>query len=198
MTKMNKTLTLNRWHKVLDRLNQAVTEATSLAQKRIMGTNFNVLTKQAHKAEDVEQLRQESLESLKLAETLLLDIETIRSAIGVANVQHEITQKLTQVEISSRLFNLYKLFENVNDGKIDFAVFSGVQPVTENAGRMLNSANSYGIKVLSDKDVAHLKEKAASYKKRQSGFSDIVADLNRLKLSIEISKEAVEAAALAD
>lgn len=198
MAKVNKTLTLNRWHKVVDRLNQAVTEATSIAQKKIMGTSFNVLTKQANRVEDVARLRQEGLDALHRAEMLLLDIAAIRSAIGAANVQHEITQKLAQVEISNRIFNLYKIFENANDGKIDFSVFWTVQPVTEATGRLVGNANSYNIKVLGDSDLEALKAKADYYKKNLSGISDEVADLNRMKLSVDISEAAVEAAALSD
>lgn len=198
-TKVNKTLTLNRWHKVVDRLNQAVTEATATAQKKLLCVNYNVMTKQAYSHEEVLAYRNDGLAALARAETLLLDIANIRVAVGVANVQHEISQKLAKADLFARIQNMLKAYDSANDGKIDFAVFETVSPVTDaGAGRLLSNVNSYGIKVLNDADVLSFKDKANAYKKQLTALSDEVSDLNRMKVSIELSEEAVQAAALAD
>lgn len=200
MTTQTVSLTLTRWHKVVERLNASITEAVEVANKRLMQTTFNVLTKQAYTAQALADIRQEGLNALRLADTLLADVARIRAAVGEANVTHRITQKLSEMDVATRQMNLYKSFLNAREGKIDFDTFSTVEVQPSSNGHSLcgSDQNAFGMAVINSVDMEEIKAKAAEYKRLAARLSDEVADANRTKVSIELSKEALDAASLSE
>lgn len=200
MTTQTVSFTLTRWHKVVERLNASITEAVEVANKRLTQTSFNVLTKQAYTAQTVADLRQEGLNALRLADTLLADVARIRAAVGEANATHRITQKLSEMDVATRQMNLYKPFLNAREGKIDFDAFSAVEAQPASNGRSLygSDQNAFGIAVVNVVDMEEIKAKVAAYKRLAARLSDEVADANRTKVGIELSKEALDAASLSE
>jgi hypothetical protein len=203
MTTQTVSYTLTRWHKVVERLNAAITEAVETANKRLTQTTFNVQTKHAYSQATADAARQEGLNALQLADTLLADVARIRAAVGEANVTHRITQKLSEMDVATRQMNLFKPFLNASEGKINYETFAAIEgtSVASNSRNSLyggSDQNQFGIAVLNAADVVHIKGKVAHYKRLAARLSDEVADANRTKVGIELSQAALEAASLSD
>lgn len=193
MKKVSHTMT--RWHKIATRINAAVAESVESANKKLTQSKFNLLTKAAYSIVSVEALRREGMNDLRLADKLLADLSKVKSVIGQKNVEIGVTQKLSEMDIATRQMNMYKLFLSGNEDKVTFNVFSSVN-VADLPKSVYGSDSEYAIAIMSDEDLAEVKEKVAMYKKLASKLSDEVADLNRTSVEIEISEEAIEAASL--
>ena len=186
---------MTRWHKIATRINAAVAESVESANKKLTQSKFNLLTKAAYSIVSVEALRREGMNDLRLADKLLADLSKVKSVIGQKNVEIGVTQKLSEMDIATRQMNMYKLFLSGNEDKVTFNVFSSVN-VADLPKSVYGSDSEYAIAIMSDEDLAEVKEKVAMYKKLASKLSDEVADLNRTSVEIEISEEAIEAASL--
>ena len=178
---------MTRWHKIATRINAAVAESVESANKKLTQSKFNLLTKAAYSIVSVEALRREGMNDLRLADKLLADLSKVKSVIG--------QKKLSEMDIATRQMNMYKLFLSGNEDKVTFNVFSSVN-VADLPKSVYGSDSEYAIAIMSDEDLAEVKEKVAMYKKLASKLSDEVADLNRTSVEIEISEEAIEAASL--
>jgi uncharacterized protein YdaT len=198
-TLVQKSFSMTRWHKVVERLQQSIAEATAVAQQHFNSTTFNAQTKQAYTALKVLKSRDEGLAAVNKASQLFEDIARIRIAVGTANVSRGITAKLSEIEIATRQSSLYKTFVLANDGKIDFSVFADVDVVSGSGRDLFNAtSNQHGICVATDDDISRFKAEMAKHKRQATRLSDEVAELNRAPLAIGLSTLAIEAAALED
>lgn len=188
--------TMTRWHKIAARINAAVAEAVEAANKKLTQVKCSTTTKAAYTEESIGVMRTAGLGELALADKLLTDLSKIKSVIGQKNVEIGVTQKLSEADVATRQMNLYKNFLSANDEKISFAAFQVAGSTDASKSIYGHDSNSHGIAVLSEKDLAEIKGKMDMYKKMASKLSDEVADLNRTKVVIEISDEAMAAASL--
>ena len=200
MSKISKSFTLTRWHKIVERLNGAIGELSQTAKKRLAENSFDVKTRSIYTEEKVSKMAKEGLEALTKAQELLKDVTLIRQNLAEENVRSGVSSRLSEIDTLQREASLIRSMVTGVEDKLSLKDFLTLDPQDfnqNNASSLIRgNASAFGVTVISEHETETLKQRLASIKKRISNLSDEVADANRGKISIDLSKEAIEAADL--
>lgn len=185
---MKHTLSLTRWHKVVDRLSRVLSEESNKIKK-----TFNSTKVTAYLGENqIQQLLAEtesSLQKMELVYKLQETIAAIRSGLGDANCRHGISAKLAQLECVNRKVGFLSdildkqerswvaidELENVPSGRF----------VEHNYGR----ATQIEIRMLSPENLLALVEQRETLRAESFALADQVADLNRATMAFDLDED---------
>jgi hypothetical protein len=182
---MKESLTLTRWHKVIERLNSAANELIAKAEQQLLGMTIDISAKAAIPGSVVELRSQRGMQMLEEADLLLKDVSAIRVALSEANTKVGITGKLAMMDVAARQAKMWKTFSQNDDTKMSYEMFALIDPASQRTGY---GQGVYRIAVLSEAEVDAAQVKYEMYKRQATVLSDEIADANREKLTIDISE----------
>lgn len=197
---MKHTLTLTRWHKVVERINAALKERDA----RVVAA-FTAATISPWNKEGVEQkaagIAERSKADLALIEQGSAAVAAIRSALAHRNAELGIAARLAEVEAANRRIALYRAV--LDKQSVDMVQPEHVRHVPAHA--VPESEPSWGrrdapritLQVAGEALLAELAVKLAREQARSHALLDQIADLNREKLELDIAPELHEIAGLA-
>ena len=197
---MKHTLTLTRWHKVVERINVALKERDA----RVVA-GFTAVTISPWNKEGVEQkaagIAERSKADLALVEQGSAAVAAIRSMLARRNAELGIAARLAEVEASNRRIALYRAV--LDKQSVDMVQPEHMRHVPARA--MPEGESSWGrreapritLQVADGALLAELAVKLVREQARGHAFLDEIADLNRDKLELDIAPELHEIAGLA-
>jgi len=197
---MKHTLTLTRWHKVVERINAALKERDA----RVVAA-FTAATISPWNKEGIEQkaagIAERSKADLALVEQGGAAVAAIRSALARRNAELGIAARLAEVEAANRRIALYRAV--LEKQSVDMVQPEHLRHVPAHA--VPESEPSWGrreapritLQVADGALLAGLAVKLAREQARSHALLDEIADLNREKLELDIAPELHEIAGLA-
>ena len=197
---MKHSLTLTRWHKVVERINAALKERDA----RVVGA-FTAATISPWNKEGVEQkaadMAARAKGDLAVVEEGTAAVAAIRSALAHRNAEIGIAARLAEVEAANRRIALYRAV--LEKQSVDMVQPEHVRHVPALA--VPESELSWGrreppritLQVADAALLAELTSKLAREQARSHALLDEIADLNREKLELDIAPELHEIAGLA-
>lgn len=197
---MNYSLTLSRWHKVVERLNAALKEREARAVIAFTAAAISPWNK-----EGVEQkaagIAARAKADLALVEQASAAVAAIRSALAARNAALGIAARLAEVEAANRRIALYRAV--LEKQTVDMVQPEHVRHVP--AVAVADTEPAWGRReppriTLQVADAAYLAELAAKLAREQArthALLDEIADLNREKLELAVAPELIEIAGLA-
>jgi hypothetical protein len=196
---MKYMLTLSRWHKVAERINNAVKERENTVKAAFNSTVISPWNKDGVEEKALNIVRRAS-EDLKLIEIGTATVAAIRSALALQNAQSGISARLSEAEAANRRATLYKA---VIDGqKSDMVRPQAVRDLpdlageAEDLGYLRRGAPVVTLQTADSEVIGSLRKKLEREQVRANRLLDEVADLNREKLEIDIPQEVITIAGL--
>lgn len=196
---MKFTLTLTRWHKVVERINAAlrVREERSLAA--LTATTISPWNKEGieEKARDIAGQARADLALIELATAA---VAGIRAALAGRNTDLGISARLAEAEAANRRARLYR--ELLDKQRADMVRPEDMRhvPATIPADDTIWPRRSGSVVTLAIADKALLDElraKLAREQGRAHALLDAIADANRERLELELPDGLLEVAGLA-
>ena len=197
---MKLSLTLNRWHKVAERINAAVKEREAKVKDAFVATTISPWNKQGVE-EKAAAIVARAADDLAILEIGTGAVARIRAALAIRNAQLGISEKLAEAEAAKRRAALYRA---VIDGqKPDMVLPEAVRALPDLAGD--SDAFSYGrrmtatvtLQTADQATIDELRGKLADEVGLATRLLDDVADLNRDKLEIDLPQQVLGIAGLA-
>jgi hypothetical protein len=193
------TLSLTRWHKVAERLTRAYTQLTEAAQTVLTGTKVTGYLGTTQ----VERLRgqaAEHLEGLRHAFRLQDALVGIRRAIGEANARTGVNAELAEHDaLARRQRFLERLLAAQTPQMIALEELDKLPapqlPPTQNRYFSETEA-ALPVRTLDAPSEAALRAEVEELRTRAYALADHINDLNRERLTLELSEEAAQAAGL--
>lgn len=181
-------LTLRRAHAVAKRLEAHIAELSSQATK--LGES---VTLQGYAEGQIGRLRENGAKVMKLLDDQSLAIAAlaaIRDAVGRANTEHGINERLARFNANKKLLACLDDLvegqeENVRGSLLRLDEIKGYQPVGQGES-LSRTANSVRVSVFSDEHVADLRKRQQSLKRANAVLEDEIAELNGRKVTVEI------------
>jgi hypothetical protein len=190
------TLSLSRWHKVAERLARNYTELTQAVRNTLTNTQVSGFLGEAQVGR-LHQLASHQVANLDKAFEVQDALAKIRQAIGDANVRVGVSKDLAEYDALSRR---QKLLETILAAQTSEMVgFDDLpqlpkQIVTED--RYDRSKGTVRVCMLNGDALAKLKGDAESLRARVYGLADRISDLNRERLTIDLTEEIAQVAGL--
>ena len=197
---MKFSLTLNRWHKVAERINAAVKEREARVKDAFVATTISPWNKLGIEEKSAAIVAR-AADDLALAEIGTGAVARIRAALAIRNAQLGISEKLAEAEAAKRRAALYRA---VIDGqKPDMVRPGAVHALPDLAGE--SEVFGYGrrmtatvtLQTADQSTIDELRAKHADEVGLATRLLDEVADLNRDKLEIELPEQVLGIAGLA-
>lgn len=197
---MKFSLTLNRWHKVAERINTAVKEREAGVKVAFVATTISPWNKQGVE-EKAAAIVARAVNDLAIAEIGTGAVARIRAALAIRNAQLGVSEKLAEAEAANRRAALYRA---VIDGqKPDMVRPDAVHSLPDLAGdaevfgygRRMTAAVT--LQTADEATIDELRAKHADEVGLATRLLDEVADLNRDKLEIDLPQQVLGIAGLA-
>src|SRR5437762_1802674 len=197
---MKHTLTLTRWHKIVERINAALKERDA----RVVAA-FTAATISPWNKEGVEQkaadMAARAKADLALIEEGTAAVAAIRSALAHRNAEIGIAARLAEVEAANRRIALYRaVLEKQSVDMVQPEHLRHVPALVVPEGELSWGRREPPRITLQVADAALLAElttKLAREQARSHALLDEIADLNREKLELDLAPELHEIAGLA-
>jgi len=195
---MKFTLTLSRWHKVVERVNAASKECEARVKAAFTDTTISSWNKDGveEKAADIAR---RAAQDLMLVEAGTRAVEIIRATLAIRNAELGIAGRLAQVEGSNRRASLYKAV--IEGQKADMVRAQSVHNLPEQVSQSdwLSRRSALVVTLqTADRDLLEdLREKFALEQALAVRALDEIADLNRERIEIEVPEEVIGIARLA-
>jgi hypothetical protein len=197
---MKHTLTLSRWHKVVERINAALKEREANAKAAFTATSVSPWNKEGVEEKAAEIARRAAAD-VALFEVGTQAVAAIRAALAMRNAELGISEKLAQAEAANRRATLFKAI--VDGQKADMVRPESVRALpgelvgeTESWGFARRSALTVTLQTADTPFLDSLRERLAREQARATRLLDEVADLNRERLEIDVANEVAAVAAL--
>lgn len=198
---MKYTLTLSRWHKVVERINAALKERESNVKKTFTAITISPWNKEGIE-EKVTAIARRAAEDLALIETGVRAVAQVRAALAIRNSELGIAARLAEAEAANRSAALYKSVIEGQDADMVRPESVRGLPVAlvgenDSLGFGRRASSTVTLQTADATFVESLREKLAREQARATRLLDEVADLNRDKLEIDVSQEILQIAGLA-
>lgn len=189
-------LTLTRWHKVAERLQQELTRQTTEVEGAYSRNRFDPALKQGLNVQKLVEGARASIEqALALNTRLLTAIATIRTELAKSNAKLGVAERLSTIDSLSKQAKLLEtVLAHERDRTVHHEDFLKLEPAAE--------ASAYGqrttvaVKVLADDRIKALQDEATAKRRRVHGLTDEINDINRSILSIELEDDLAAIAGL--
>lgn len=192
----NYTLSLSRWHKVAERLSRTYTELTQSARNTFNNTQVSGYLGVAQ-VDRLKTLAATSLADMHRAFAIQDAIASIRQSIGDANASTGVARELAQHDALSRR---HKFLESILAAQgsemvgLDEMPSLPSQVLTED--RYDRSRGQIRVRLLSPEDRSEMKREAEALLAQVYSLADRISDLNRERISLDLSDEIVAVAGL--
>ena len=194
-TEKTYSLTLNRWHKVAERL----TMETDLLQERItniysstrigLATRFGV-------AERLYLLSEQAQENLEQLPTLWLSIGNIRKAIATANARIGVTARITEADILQRKIRFLRaILDEQSANMVPPDKLDTIKDAPVGSGGW---ASDIEVRMLDSVTHKRLAGDLTQAMRVRNALLDHVADLNKERVELSLPIEVAEIAGLTE
>ena len=199
---MKIEVTLTRAHKIIERLNE---DAGVLAQKiqslgyiRAKPTTSGLFDKAATQLTELQASR-------SMCDELIVLVADIKIALAKANVAFGVSAKLTEVDMLNRMLSVSKFLSTpetnsitLDDVQVTQARVAALQEKKELTPIDQQYLNAAEMQKIIQVGVAYeaIQEGNATLKKKIRRLTDEISDLNRNKITIEISEDLAKAVGL--
>lgn len=190
MTTKKITNTLNRWHKIAERIKVAAAEIKARNEEALdAGRNLDDETFAVSKARMEANAERAVTEGNELRTALHTTLFDIRRAVARANVQHEVTDLLNYQEQNKQDITYYEgqlahLNEAVTVAEYEEMAKIRARTTSKNGYHSSLHAN---VTFLRPERIAHLRDTLAALVRERNGLADRLADANASKITLNVS-----------
>lgn len=190
------TLSLARWHKVAERLARNYAELTRSALTTFTNTTINGFLGDTQIARLKEQTTQQ-LDGLRHAFTLQDALASIRQALGEANAAAGISRQLAEFDaLSRRQKCLETILAGQSSDMVSFDEMSQLPNQIVSEDRYERQKGSVRVRMLDAEMVKTLQAEAEALRAKVYALADRINDMNRERVTLELSEEIATAAGL--
>jgi len=181
------TLNLSRWHKVTERLNEALMRDSQLADRTFTSTRVSSWN-QGKVAEYLYLQKSEAEEALNRHSEILKAIGSIRRSLGEKNAQLGISQLITDAELINRRI---KLLERILGGQEADMVGADdlLRLSQEHMSREKQASYTVTVRLLDTGEREALRNELARLRSAHHAMLDQASDLNREKVTLTLGNE---------
>lgn len=190
------TMSLSRWHKVAERLARSYAELTQAARNALTNTQVGGFLGEAQ-VDRLQALAGQQMSNLNRAFEVQDALARIRQAVGDANARIGVSKDLADYDALSRR---QKMLETILAAQTsDMVSFEEMpqlpkQIITED--RFDRSKGTVRVRMLDGDSLAGIKGEVESLRARVYGLADRISDLNRERLTIDLTEEIAQVAGL--
>ncbi len=194
-TEKTYSLTLNRWHKVAERL----TMEADLLQERIIniysGTRIGLATRFGV-AERLYLLSEQAQENLEQLPALWLSIGNIRKAIAAANARIGVTARITEADILQRKIRFLRaVLDEQSANMVPPDKLDTIKDAPVGSGGW---ASDIEVRMLGPETQKQLAGDLTQATRVRNALLDHVADLNKERIELSLPIEVAEIAGLTE
>lgn len=192
---MKHTLSLSRWHKVVERLNAHAKTLSAAVRSAYVDTNIQSFLGDEQVAQ-LNEVAEKADKSLNQFLEITKVISVVRSTLGKQNVEHGVNALVAEQEHLSRDISLLK---QLLDGQSMDMV--AVDKLESNKALSDTTANRYGysavkVRLLPKERKTELEVLLAESQSRVHALSDELSDINKVTVSIEVPNDISKIAGL--
>ena len=197
---MKYSLTLSRWHKVVERINAAVKERETSVKTAFTATTISTWNKQGIEEKAAEMLSR-AARDICLIEVSVETIARIRTALAIRNAKLGISRKLAEAEAANRRASLYRaIIEGQRPDMVRAEHVSSLPPLAGDSepfgfGRRVGGAIT--LELVDLPLLEEYRENLTDAMVRATTLLDEVAELNREKIELDLPEEIHQIAGLA-
>jgi len=190
------TLSISRWHKVAERLSRAYTQLTQNARNTFISTKVGGYLGEPQIAR-LRELAQSEVEHLFQAFEIQDSLIQLRQAIGDTNARTGVSTLLAEYDA---LLRRHKLLDTIlnsqasNMVSLNELAMLPSQVMTD--GFYERSRSSVVVKVLDAETEARFSQEAETLLAKVYALADQISDLNRERLTFEVSDAIAKVAGL--
>jgi hypothetical protein len=190
------TLSINRWHKVAERLSKAYTELSQSARNTYVNTQIAGYLGESQ----VERLResaqsemQKLFRSFEIQDALI----DLRRAIGEVNAKNGVALELAQYDALMRRHKLLEII--LNSQTSDMVSLNEIAMLPNQImgdGLYERSRSKIKVKVLENEHEDRLRKEAETLLAKAYALADRINDLNQERMTLELPEEMASVAGL--
>lgn len=185
MTNKTYTCTLTRWHKVAERLGKEYNELSKAARQVLTKTVVNEYLGE-HQERRLEQFRDDSLEKLERAMQIQEIIQRIRQALGDANQSSGVSRELAEYEVLVKRANLLNEITEPGIERVTIGELKLVKNPNRSEDYHDRGKVKISVELLEGEALAELRKRAEKTTAAMYAKADLIADLNRTNLALEL------------
>jgi hypothetical protein len=191
------TLPLTRWHKVAERLSRAYGELTQAAHRFLAETKVTGYLGE-QQVERLQAQGAEQLEALQRAFRLQEEQVGVRRAIGEANARTGINAELAEHDaLARRLKFLEALLAAQSSQMVGLDELEKLPGPQLPQGQFFSESDrTLAVQTLAPAAEADLRQEVEALRARVYALADRINDLNRERLTLELSEDAARVAGL--
>ena len=195
--KQTYTLTLNRWHKVAERLAREYGESVSESRSTLTQTAISAYLGEEQE-EFLQTQTQTALANLDRAFQIQDAVAHVRHLVGDANVREGVSAKLAEFDkLNRRVKALSEVVESQSSDMVSVTQLRSIPKDYVADGASYDSKRPrIKVRMLDTQALQRLADQLSNARKAAYALSDEVSDLNKAKLSIELETEVASAAGL--
>ena len=193
-------MTLNRWHKVAERIGAAVRERETRVKEALVATTISSWNKEGIE-EKAAAIATRAADDLAMIELGTGAVARIRATLAIRNAQLGVSERLAEAEAAKRRAALYR---TVLEGqKADMvrpkavASLPGFAGDPEPFGFGRRAGATVTLQTADDAVLDELRGKLADEEALATRLLDEVADFNRDKVEIDLAEKVLRIAGLA-
>ena len=190
------TLSINRWHKVAERLSKAYTELSQSARNTYTNTQIAGFLGESQ----VERLRESAdseMQKLFRAFEIQDALIDLRRAIGEVNAKNGVSLELAQYDALMRRHKLLEIILNAQTS--DMVSLSEIAMLPNQImgdGLYERSRSKIKVKVLENEHETRLRKEAEALLAKAYALADRINDLNQERMTLELPEEMASVAGL--
>ncbi len=185
------SLNLSRWHRVVERLNEALARDSKVVEKTFTSTRVSSWNNR-HVADYLYLEKAEADQSLARHAEILKAIGLIRRNLGETNARLGISQLITEAELLNRRI---KLLERITDGQSADMVDADYLlelAATQSTPEGKNLSYTVNVRLLDAEEREGIRNELNRLRLAHHTMMDKVSDLNRERITLSLSEEISE------
>lgn len=190
------TLSINRWHKVAERLSKAYTELSQSARNTYVNTQIAGYLGESQVErlrESAESEMQKLFRSFEIQDALI----DLRRAIGEVNAKNGVALELAQYDALMRRHKLLDII--LNSQTSDMVSLNEIAMLPNQImgdGLYERSRSKIKVKVLESEHEDRLRKEAEALLAKAYALADRINDLNQERMTLELPEEMASVAGL--
>jgi hypothetical protein len=190
------TLSINRWHKVAERLSKAYTELSQSARNTYVNTQIAGYLGESQVErlrESAESEMQKLFRSFEIQDALI----DLRRAIGEVNAKNGVALELAQYDALMRRHKLLEII--LNSQTSDMVSLNEIAMLPNQImgdGLYERSRSKIKVKVLESEHEDRLRKEAEALLAKAYALADRINDLNQERMTLELPEEMASVAGL--
>jgi hypothetical protein len=190
------TLSINRWHKVAERLSKAYTELSQSARNTYVNTQIAGYLGESQVErlrESAESEMQKLFRSFEIQDALI----DLRRAIGEVNAKNGVALELAQYDALMRRHKLLEII--LNSQTSDMVSLNEIAMLPNQImgdGLYERSRSKIKVKVLENEHEDRLRKEAEALLAKAYALADRINDLNQERMTLELPEEMASVAGL--